>query len=154
MKKLKKVFLIFFILTTMNHCGYKLLYNDNMNQDIKIVVKDIKGNNQFNTIINSKLRNYKINNSKDIFYISWNSDYQKTVITKNSSGVATDFKLVGTITFKIKYKEINDVLTLKEDFNVSSNENSFSEKRYVKTIQNNFANSMVDKLLIQLNNLK
>ena len=154
MKKLKKVFFVFFILSTMNHCGYKPLYNDNMNQDIKIVVQDIKGNNQFNTIINSKLRNYKINNSKDVFYISWNSDYQKTVIAINSSGVATDFKLVGTITFKIKYKEINDVLTLKEDFNVSSNENSFSEKRYEKTIQNNFANSMINKLLIQLNNLK
>ena len=146
----KIIFIIFLFLT---QCGYSSVYKQDSSNDIKIILTEMSGDNQFNNQLNSKLRKYYYNESSKIYKISINSSEEKKIIAKDSTGKISDYELIIKAEFKVEYNEINKIVKILERLKIKNNDDIFEQAKYEKVIKNNFADSMKDKLLVQMKNL-
>ena len=142
------------ILILLNQCGYTPVYKGNTKSDISISLINMEGDKEFNYKINSKLRKYYNNNSENNYLISVKSSIENNTITKDSKGKITNYEIIATARFKISYKGEDNFLVLKENLKIEYNDDSFEQKKYEDTIKNNFASSMIEKLIIKLNTLE
>jgi hypothetical protein len=103
---MKNLILILFLFL-LNNCGYTSIYKSQKPQDFQINIIEMKGDNEINNLIKNDLKFYTNNISNIKYNISIVSNYQKIIISKNSAGVATDYKLkVDTIISFDKGKKI------------------------------------------------
>lgn len=152
MTKFKNLlFIIFFI--SLYQCGYTAVYNGEQFHNFKIIVENMDGDENFNKILNSKLRELKNNDSKNVFYIKINSNSQKKVFAKDSAGKATNYELELMTKFEIRYKGKVESVLFREYFKLSSNDDSLKQKRYENNLKDNFAISIKDKLILKLNSM-
>jgi len=149
---MKNIILISFLLFIYN-CGYTSVYKNQKTKDFRINIIQMQGDNEINNMIKNELKFYSNRNSENKYDISINSNYQKIIISKNSAGVATDYKLL--VDTKISINSINkiDTFDFKENINMKSNSNSFEQNNYERSIKRNFASSIRDKFIIKLFNL-
>ena len=111
MKNLILISFLFFL----NSCGYTSIYKNQKSQDFQINIIEMKGDNEINNLIKNDLKFYTNNISNIKYNISIVSNYQKIIISKNSAGVATDYKLkVDTIISFDKGKK-NNILNFNEN---------------------------------------
>ena len=110
----------------------------------------MEGDNEFNNLIKNELKSFSNNNSDQIYNITLNSNYQKTVISKNTSGVATNYNISADvkINFSFNGKVIN--LVFKEYINIKNNSNSFEQNNYEQNVKRNFASSIREKFIIKI----
>ena len=145
---LKKLIpIIFFIL--LYQCGYSAVYKDK-DTNFKIVVLELNGNKDINNKIKFNLKKHLINDSNKEFRISINSTLNKNVISKDLTGKATNYDLTAISTFNIYYKGITKVLSFNENLKIKNIDNSFEQKKHEDEIINNFASSIYNKLIVQL----
>ena len=104
-------------------------------------------------MIKNELKFYSDINSNNKYNISINSDYQKIIISKNSAGVATDYKLLVDTKITINLENKMNVFNFSENINMKSNSNSFEQNNYEKNLKKNFASSIRDKFIIKIFNL-
>ena len=90
MKNLILILFLFFL----NSCGYTSIYKNQKSQDFQINIIEMIGDNEINNLIKNDLKFYSNNKSNIKYNISINSNYQKIIVSKNSAGVATDYKLI------------------------------------------------------------
>ena len=146
MKNLILISFLFFL----NSCGYTSIYKNQKSQDFQINIIEMKGDNEINNLIKNDLKFYTNNISNIKYNISIVSNYQKIIISKNSAGVATDYKLkVDTIISFDKGKK-NNILNFNENINIKNNSNSFEQNTYEKNIKKNFASSISDKFIVKI----
>ena len=145
---LKKLIpIIFFIL--LYQCGYSAVYKDK-DTNFKIIVLEVDGNKDINNKINFNLKKHLINDSNNEFRISINSALNKNVISKDLTGKATNYNLTAVSTFYIYYKGKTKVVSFNENLKIKNNDNSFEQKKHEDEIINNFATSIYNKLIVQL----
>ncbi len=150
---MKKYFYII-ILIFLSQCGYSALYDNKNGGEISITILDMKGDNKMNNLIKSELTNY-INRDKEKNYeIEVNTNYYKSIISKDKKGVASEYKLVANINFKIYYKEKEFDLSIEEKLNTKNSSNSFELRNYEQIIKNNFAESIKEKLILKLQTIE
>lgn len=146
------LFLIFFLVFTS--CGYTPIFKNTENIDFKINILEISGERKINNLIKSNLNNYILSNSKNIFNIKINSKYSKNILAKDSTGAATEYKIVLEGTFKITNDKFEDKYKFKESFNMQSINDKLDEQDYEKNIQTNLANIITRKLILKLSTIK
>ena len=142
--------LIFIIILFLTQCGYSSVYKKDSSSDLKIILTEMIGDQEFNNQLNSKLRKYYDNASTQIYKISINSTEEKISIAKDSRGKTSDYELIMKTEFKIEHNEINKIVKILESLKIKNKDDIFEQAKYEKLIKNNFANSMKDKLLVQL----
>ena len=152
MIKLRNLIFLFIFLF-LSHCGYTIVYKDQEISNLKIVIEELNGDKNFNKILNSKLRELKNTGSKNIYYLIINSNFKKNIIARDSRGKATDYEISVEVSFEIKKEKILDNISFNESFKLSTNEDSFKQKRYESNIIDNFAASIKEKLIFKLNTL-
>ena len=145
------IFLFIFIF--LSHCGYTTVYKDQQISNLKIVIEELNGDKNFNKILNSKLRELKNTGSKNIYYLTINSNFKKNIIARDSRGKATDYELSVEVSFEIKKEKFSDNISFNESFKLSSGGDSYKQKRYESNIIDNFASSIKEKLIFKLNTL-
>ena len=98
----------------------------------------------------NELKLFSNNNPDKIYDIALNSNYQKGIISKNTSGVATNYNISADVEINLSLngKIIN--LIFNENMNIKNNSNSFEQNNYEKNIKRNFASSIREKLIIKL----
>ena len=74
----------------------------------------------------------------------------KNTSLKDSSGTATEYELKMTVNFKISYHDNQKEITFKETFSMKKMDDTFEERNYEKTIKNNFADIIKEKLIFYL----
>ena len=150
MKKIIYTLILCFFLT---NCGYSPIYYTN--DKINFNITDIKyvGDQELNSFINLNLNRYKSskNTSQKNLKISIVSDYNKEAQTKDAKGNISLFKVTGNVsfiinteednTYKFKYIESTDLNNSSDTFDLSSQERS---------IKQNFASSIIGKLILDL----
>ena len=57
------------------------------------------------------------------------------------------------MSFEIKKEKIMESISFNENFKLSSNDDTFKQKRYENNIIDNFATSIKEKLIFKLNTL-
>lgn len=142
--------IIFLIILFLTQCGYSSVYNQDSSSDIRIILTEMTGDKEFNNQLNSKLRRYYDNESSKIYKISINSSEEKKTIAKDSTGKISDYELILETEFKIEFNNINKIIKILESLKIKNNDDIFEQARYEKVIKSNFADSMKNKLLVQL----
>ena len=145
-------FLVIFIF--ISGCGFSPIYKGMINVDFGISLKDINGDRDLNNFLNSNLNKYLKVNSDKIFDLSINSRYNKTVISKDVTGNATDYELSVTVYFDITSKNLNKKIVLSEKVTTKKMDNNFDQETYERNTKKNFANSITNKLIIRLSQFK
>jgi len=150
---MKNIFLILFLFF-LNNCGYTSVYKNQKSQDFQISIIEMTGDNEINNLIKNELKFYSNRNSNIKYNISINSNYQKIIVSKNSAGVATDYKLIAETVISFDKEGKNNILNFNENINIKSNSNSYEQNNYEKSIKKNFASSISNKFIIKILNKK
>ena len=150
---MKKVFLIILI-TFLTQCGYTSLYQDMGKININIKVVDMKGDNQLNNLIRTELQRYQSSDTEKKFLINIKSEYTKKTLTRDKTGNTTVLRLAAKIIFDVTLNENKYQFIYEEglDINKSSNYNEQSE--YEDIVKRNFTETIRDKLILKLIELK
>ena len=143
MKNLTLIFLILFL----SHCGYSSIYKNQQSQDFQLNIVETEGDYEMNNLIKNEIILYSNINSLNIYDIKINTDYEKEVLTKNSSGVITDYNLSVVSIFSISLKNKNKTFKFEENINIKNQTNTFEQNTYEKNIKRNFASSIREKLI-------
>ena len=85
--------------------------------------------------------------SLKIYNIKINTDYKKEVLTKDSSGIITDYNLSVISVFSINLKNKNKTFKFEENINIKNQTDTFEQNTYEKNIKRNFASSIREKLI-------
>jgi len=150
----KKISLIFVILFLMN-CGFTPIHNfqNKNNISIKNLVFN-GGDRNLNIFLKRNLERYQNTNSSNAFIINSNIKYEKNIISKNAKGNATKYELKAVANFKIEYENNITNTSYKEIFTMDHIDDNFENKKYEKSIKENFANSIAKKLILKLSQIK
>lgn len=153
MKKLKSVnlLIIFFLLIS---CGYTPLYKDLSNTNFSITINKINGDRNLNNLFKSNLINYNSNNSETNYNIDINTEYLKSIIAKDTTGAATEYKLIVEASFKVNSKNYEREFVFKESFNMKSITDKLEEQDYEENIKSNLVNIIAKKLILNLSLIK
>ena len=146
---MNKILLILFLLL-LNSCGYTSIYKNQKSNNFQININEMSGDSAFNSYIRNELKLFSNNNPDEIYDITLNSNYQKVVISKNTSGVATNYNISAEVKINLSLngKVIN--LAFSENINIKNNSNSFEQNNYEKSVKRNFASSIREKLIIKI----
>ena len=150
---MKKVISILLLLL-MSSCGYSTVYKNDKSNDLVLTISDMRGNKEINNLIKNQLELYSVKKSENKFYIILNSEFIKTIISKNSNGTASDYELYLKAEFEIKHNEKKDTFSFQERFNVKNISNSFEQKNYENNVKINFSSSIRKKLILKLLSMK
>ena len=150
---MKNIILILFLFF-LNSCGYTSIYKNQKSQDFQISIIEMTGDNEINNLIKNELKFYSNRNSNIKYNISINSNYQKIIVSKNSAGVATDYKLIAETVISFDKEGKNNILNFNENINIKSNSNSYEQNNYEKNIKKSFASSISNKFIIKILNKK
>ena len=141
---MKKIIII--LMFVLYGCGYSSVYK-NQNNNILIKIVDMQGDN----ILNNSLKNQLIISSNkesiNIFNISLSSDYEKIIVSKNTAGLVTDYKLQATINFNVSKNGTKKKITFSESLDIKNEGENFEQTNYENSIKRNFAMSIKEKLI-------
>tara|TARA_X000000950_G_scaffold202657_1_gene243922 strand:- start:532 stop:987 length:456 start_codon:yes stop_codon:yes gene_type:complete len=142
---MKKIIIIFIFL--LYGCGYSSVYKNQENKDILITIVDMQGDNILNNSLKNQLTIASNKESKNIFNINLITDYEKTIVSKDTTGIATDYKLQTTVNFIVTKNEIKKKFILSESLDIKNEGENFEQTSYENSIKRNFAISIKDKLI-------
>ena len=144
----KKILIIFLIFLTQ--CGYSSVYKNNSNNDIKIIISSLEGDKNFNIMINEELKVYYNHDSKDYYEVDIITTLDKVTISKDATGKSSNFNIIATGIFKVKYKNTSKIFSFDENLKIKNNADSFEQKKYENFVKKDFARSMKEKLILEL----
>jgi len=149
MKNITLIILVLFLYS----CGYSSIYKNQKSQNFKINIIEATGNNEMNNLIKNEIKLYSGNNATNIYNLKINTEYLKETLTKDSTGLITDYKICATSKFTIDLKEKTQVIKIKETINIKNQSDSFEQSAYEKNIKRNFASSIREKLISEIYNI-
>ena len=150
----KNTLKIFLFVILLNGCGYTPIFKNFENLNFSINIEDTIGSRKINNLIISSLNNYSKQDSIKKYNISINTKYTKNIIAKDSTGAATEYKLILNSTFKVTSLNYNSEFNFTESFNMQSMSNKLDEADYEENIQNNLTNIITRKLILKLSQIK
>ena len=150
-KNISKFILIILLL---NSCGYSPMFKDFTDLNFSININETLGARKINNMIISNLKSYTKLKAAKKYNISIDTEYKKNVIAKDSTGAATEYKIIVSSNFKINSANYNEDISFTESFNMQSMSNKLDEKDYEENIQNNLANTITRKLILKLSQLE
>ena len=143
MRNLTLIILIIFL----SGCGYSSIYKNQQSLDFQLNIIGTDGDYEINNLISNEIKLYSNKDSQNIYDINIDTDYKKDILTKNSSGVITDYNLSVVSVFSINLKNKNETFKFEENINIKSQSDIFEQNTYEKNIKRNFASSIREKLM-------
>ena len=143
-KNLILISLIFFLTS----CGFKPIYLKNTDLSFSIEQVNYKGDRDLNNFLKTNLIKYKNEKSDNKIYIEANSTYKKIVLSKDSTGEITSYQLEAEVIFSIM--PLNKKIKIREKKIMNSKDDKFEEDRYERSVKQNFASSISNKLSTEL----
>jgi outer membrane lipopolysaccharide assembly protein LptE/RlpB len=142
--------IIILSLILLYNCGFSSVYNNTKNNDLKLKFISMNGDNDFNNQMKTYAELYSTINSGNEYKIIVDSNFKKIIVTKNSSGVATNYKIIATANFTVKSNNKDMNFNFQETINTAHNSDLFKQNIYEKNLKRNFANSFIKKLIIKI----
>lgn len=145
---IKKNIIVISLIFFLTNCGFSPIYIKNTNTNFSIENVNYQGDRELNNFLKINLNQYKNEKSNKKIFIEAKSGYEKIILTKNSSGDVTNYKLIAKVTFLIK--STNKKINITEEKIISSMDDKFEETRKERTAKQNFALSISNKLVSEL----
>ena len=150
---MKNIFLISFLFFIYS-CGYTTVYKNLGDQDFQIIIIDMRGDRQMNNLIKNEINLYSNKDSINKFNIEVDTKYDKSVLTKNSAGVITDYELSVNSIFTVYFDQKSKKFTFSETINIKNRTDTFEQDSYERNIKRNFASSIREKLISEIITIK
>ena len=154
---IKKIIFIFIFSLTVYGCGYTPIYSlKNNKAQFKIESISFKeGDNILNNYLNIYLKRYSVIEKDLKFFLSIKTEYQKLTISKDTTGKATEYELVADVKTSVTHNGlIVKEFSIVERLIIDNNNNQFEESSYERTIKQNFASSIAEKLIMRLTDIQ
>ena len=151
---MKKTFLNIFIIFFLNSCGFSPIYLQEKNMDYDIQIENVEGDRLINNLVISKLNRNNNEASTNKIKININTEYKKTINSKNATGAASSYELVSKTLIDITKNDKTDKLIVVKKFIIDKNDNSVDQNNYERTIKETFASSIVEQLRFKINSLE
>ena len=114
-----------------------------------------QGDNILNNYLNIYLKRYSIIEKDLKFFLSIEAEYQKLTISRDTTGKATEYELVADVKTIVTHNNlIVKEFSLVEKLIIENNNNQFAESSYERTIKQNFASSIAEKLIMRLTDIQ
>ena len=143
MRNLTLIILLLFL----SSCGYSSIYKNQQSLDFQLNIIGTEGDYEMNNLISNEIKLNSNKDSQNIYDINIDTDYKKDILTKNSSGVITDYNLSVVSVFSINLKNKNETFKFEENINIKNQSDIFEQNTYEKNIKRNFASSIREKLM-------
>jgi len=131
----------------LNACGFQPIYNSNNIEQFSLKILSTEGDREINNFISRNLRVYTNDLYEKNYSLKINSDYKKSILTKNKQGKATDYQLTISTNFKIISEKNNSTFQIIKNFNIKNLDDSFQEKEYERSIKQNLVNIITSELI-------
>ena len=141
------IILSFFIYS----CGFTPQYAGFKNLEFDLVIDQINGDRDFNNEIKSQIKRYD-RDRKDIekIKISYESNYEKVILSKNTKGEATKYNLTVNVIFDIKSESYSTKIEFNDEFSIDKIDDTIEENNYIKIVKRNFAEKAIEKLILSI----
>ena len=126
------------------------MYSVNNKSNFNFTEINIEGDNELGNFLESNLERYNSNESNKEIILDININYEKLSQTKDLTGATTDYLLVAEVTFNVLQNNKESEITIKKDFIMKDIDKEFEERNYERTIKQNFAYSIINKLILKL----
>ena len=146
MIKIKIIFISLIFL--LANCGFSPIYVKNTNNNFSIENVIYNGDRELNNFLKTNLNQYKNEGANKKVYIEAISKYEKIILTKNTVGKVTNYKLTAIVTFLIKSTDRK--INIFEERVINTIDDKFEEARKEKAIKQSFASSISKKLTSEL----
>ena len=146
MIKIKIIFMSLIFL--LANCGFGPIYVKNTNNNFSIENVIYNGDRELNNFLKTNLNQYKNEATNKKVYIEAISKYKKIILTKNTTGKITNYKLIAEVTFLIKSTDRK--INIIEERVINTMNDKFEEARKEKAIKQSFASSISKKLVSEL----
>jgi len=146
--------LLIILLICLTSCGYSPIYQNVKSNDLAINIVSYNGNAEMNDLIKNELDLYFNSESENKYDVSFNTNYEKRIISKDNSGTASSYQLFVETNFSVITKNKKDNFLFTERLNLENNPDTFAQKSYEDIIKRNFASSIREKLILKLSNYK
>ena len=145
---LKKNIIILSLIFFLTSCGFTPIYLKNNDVNFSIEQINYTGDRDLNNFLKINLDRYKNGRINNKIVINAKSKYKKNILTKDSTGKVTSYKLEAEIIFLIK--STNKKIRITEKKIIDSMDDKFEEARREKSVKQSFASSISSKLLSEL----
>ena len=153
---IKKTFLLILIVFGLSGCGYTPMLSQNNDFNFNIVNLEFLGDKTINNFLEKKLMQYSNNSNNKKYKISINSNYKKIIVAKDSTGNATDLKLISTIdviySLHNETKNEEEKISFLESIIIKKSDNTFDQNNYERNVLNNLSQQLLNKLVFFLSN--
>jgi len=145
---MKKSIIVLSLIFFLSNCGFTPIYQKNTNVNFSIEQVSYSGDRELNNFLKTNLGKYKNKKTDNKINIEATSVYKKIILSKDATGEVTNYQLEAEVKFLIESKNKEIIITEKHIMNSMSDK--FEEARYERTIKQNFASSMSNKLSSEL----
>ena len=121
---------------------------------MSLSINSIQGNDEINKLIIKNINSYNKNKSENNFKINLSSEFNKIVLSSNSAGQITNYRLELKVVTKILNKENVDAIILTEKFDIKKESSLFDERNYENIVKRDMVKNIANKLIFQLQRIK
>jgi len=145
---IKKNIIFIYLIFFLTNCGFTPIYLNDTDLNFSIEKVNYIGDRDLNNFLKTNLIKYKNEKSKNKIYIEANSTYRKIILSKDSAGEITAYQLEAEVIFSIM--PLNKKIKINEKKIMDSKDDKFEEARYERSIKQNFASAISNKLSTEL----
>ena len=132
-------------------CGFTPQYAGFKDLGFDLVVDKTSGDRDFNNEIKSLIKRYDRNRDKaEKIRISYNSKYEKIILTKNTKGQATKYNLKINVIFGIESENYSKEIIFRDEFRIDKIDDTIEENNYIKIVKRNFAERAIEKIILSI----
>ena len=145
---IKKNIIFLSLILFLNSCGFTPIYLKNNNVNFSIEQANLIGDRELNNFLKINLNKYKNKEINNKIYIEVKSEYNKIILSKDSTGEVTNYQLEANVVFLIK--STNKVIKINEKKIMENMSDKFEETKYESSVKQSFASSIINKLISEL----
>ena len=149
-----KNYLLILIFILVSHCGFTAVYKNQENVDFKISIMEMGGDKSVNNLVKSKLNRFIKKETDNIYKIKINSNFSKTVLSRDATGKASSLKLSTSIEFVVSHNDKTQNISFEENLNIESLSDSYEQNKYENIVKDNLVTTIVEELILKLNLFK
>ena len=150
---LKKFINLILIFIFISSCGYTPIYSNLASNKFSLTIKNTEGDVSVNNLIKNQLFKYQKINSEKNYEIDINSEYNKTILTKSTTGAVTNYRLTVKSRFNIKNENVSKKILISESIDMKKEGSLFEEQNYEKLIKKDLVNLITKKLIFEVTKL-
>lgn len=147
---LKNFIIILIFSFFVNNCGYTPMYSTNNEINFNFTKINISGEDELSDLIESNLKRFTNKKIQKEIELEIDIIYNKLSQNKDAAGNTIEYLLVAEVECNVLSEGKERKILITKDFVMKNMNEEFEEKKYETTIKENFAYSIVNRLIMQL----